>query len=171
MNEIITYSNCPVCKSSAIKFVLKAMDHTVSRKTFSIWQCTDCSFRFTQDIPAISSIGQYYQSDNYISHSNTSKGIINRLYHSIRKITLKQKRRLLKSSTSLSTGSLLDIGAGTGAFASFMQSSGWRITALEPDETARRIARETNRINLLPPDQLFQLTAESFDTITMWHVL
>jgi len=171
MNEIITYSNCPVCKSSAIKFVLKAMDHTVSRKTFSIWQCTDCSFRFTQDIPAISSIGQYYQSDNYISHSNTSKGIINRLYHSIRKITLKQKRRLLKSSTSLSTGSLLDIGAGTGAFSSFMQSSGWRITALEPDETARRIARETNRINLLPPDQLFQLTAESFDTITMWHVL
>lgn len=171
MNEIINYSNCPVCKSEAIKFVLKAMDHTVSHQSFAIWECADCRFRFTQDIPAISSIGQYYQSDNYISHSNTSKGIINRLYHSIRKITLKQKRRLLNSSTGLTSGSLLDIGAGTGAFASFMQSAGWRVTALEPDETARRIARETNRINLLPSDQLFQLTTESFDSITLWHVL
>ena len=171
MNEIITYSNCPVCKSETIRFVLKAIDYTVSRQSFSIWECAECSFRFTQDIPAISSIGLYYQSDNYISHSNTSKGVINRLYHSIRKITLKQKRRLLDSSIGMATGSLLDIGAGTGAFASFMQSAGWRVTALEPDETARRIAHETNRINLLPSDQLFQLAAESFNSITMWHVL
>jgi len=65
----------------------------------------------------------------------------------------------------------LDIGAGTGSFASFLQRSGWRLTGLEPDENARMVARDSNNITLLPADHLFQLPDESFDAITLWHVL
>lgn len=68
-------------------------------------------------------------------------------------------------------GQLLDIGAGTGAFASFMQQHGWQATGLEPDQAARETAYSINKINLLPSDELFRLPKETFDAITLWHVL
>jgi SAM-dependent methyltransferase len=165
------YAHCPVCQSPSIGYKLSVVDHTVSGQSFEIWECADCSARFTQQVPDVSSIGRYYQSDNYISHSDTSKGFVNSLYHLARKITLRQKRRLLQNFTGLTTGALLDIGAGTGAFASFMERAGWKVTALEPDETARKMARDTHSITLLPSDKLFHLPPGSFDAITMWHVL
>lgn len=171
MSTTIKYTQCPVCASAAIGPKLTAADHTVSQQAFEIWECADCTCCFTQDVPDEESIGTFYRSDNYISHSNTSQGLINRLYHSIRTITLKQKHRLIKNSTRLSTGSVLDIGAGTGAFAAFLQRSGWRVTGLEPDEAARVVASNSNNITLLPGEQLFQLPEESFDAITLWHVL
>jgi 2-polyprenyl-3-methyl-5-hydroxy-6-metoxy-1,4-benzoquinol methylase len=171
MDQLHHYTSCPVCTSNQIQKSLLVKDYSVSSENFEIWTCTACSFRFTQDIPTQSQIGKYYRSDNYISHTNTSKGLINRLYLFIRKITLCQKRSLLQSSTGLNTGTLLDIGAGTGAFASFMKSSGWRVTGLEPDQDARNRASSINGISLLPSDQLFAFPPESFDCITLWHVL
>jgi SAM-dependent methyltransferase len=127
--------------------------------------------RFTQDVPDAGSIGPYYQSDNYISHSNTSKGLVNRLYHLVRKQTLSDKYRLIGSATRTRQGKLLDIGAGTGAFVGYMQEKGWEVTGLEPDETARRVALADHRVELLEMDQLFDLPPDSFDAITLWHVL
>ena len=128
-------------------------------------------FCFTQNSPVAESIGKYYQSNNYISHSDTKKGIINQLYHSVRNITLTQKRKLLQKATGLQQGNLLDIGAGTGAFASTMKSAGWHITALEPDETARSNAKKNYGLDLRLPEELFTQASESFDAITLWHVL
>lgn len=65
----------------------------------------------------------------------------------------------------------MDVGAGTGAFSKTMKNAGWLVTALEPDETARQNALEKNGLALLSPDQLYQCKPDSFDAITMWHVL
>ena len=94
MSQIIHYTNCPVCGSDVIKNALKAKDFTVSGEIFSIAECNDCTLRFTQDVPDAVSIFPYYKSENYISHTNTSKGLINRLYQTVRRKTLKQKRKL-----------------------------------------------------------------------------
>lgn len=126
---------------------------------------------FTQDVPDEKSIGRFYRSDAYVSHSNTKEGLINNLYHRVRKITLEQKRKLVVASTRLKQGSLLDIGAGVGAFASHMEKNGWKITALEPDSTARNNAKIEFGISMQDPSKLFELTPASFDAITMWHVL
>ena len=171
MPQLIHYTICPVCASNKISKSLHVKDHSVSGETFELWTCQECSFRFTQDIPGQNEIGRYYKSDSYISHSDTNKGLVNRLYHLIRTITLRQKRSLVQQTTRLNTGTLLDIGAGTGAFAAFMKKSGWRVTGLEPDAEARRKATEVNNISLLPSDQLFELPSDGFDCITMWHVL
>jgi 2-polyprenyl-3-methyl-5-hydroxy-6-metoxy-1,4-benzoquinol methylase len=167
----ITYSSCPCCGSSALSKALVATDYLVSEKEFEIWECADCTLRFTQNVPDYNSISQYYQSGNYISHSGTNKGLINRLYHFVRKITLSDKRRLILSVTQMDNGRLLDIGAGTGSFVSHMQSNGWKATGLEPDEAARSNALAINGVNLLTPDAFFDFPADSFDVITMWHVL
>jgi transcription elongation factor Elf1 len=73
MNQVIHYSHCPVCGAAEIKNVLSATDHTVSGQVFPIAACGSCSLRFTQDVPDAASIGPYYKSENYISHTNTSK--------------------------------------------------------------------------------------------------
>ncbi|MBC7850151.1 MAG: class I SAM-dependent methyltransferase [Chitinophagaceae bacterium] len=171
MSNLITYTHCPVCGSTAISNSITVTDYSVSNENFQLWDCADCTLRFTQHVPDQQSIGRYYQSENYISHTDTNKGIINRLYHSVRKITLKQKSSLIQSATGLNSGSLLDVGAGTGAFSAFMKSAGWRVTGLEPDEQARIVANKNHGLSLLSTNHLFELPAESFDAITMWHVL
>ncbi len=168
---MIHYSSCPLCRSNSIQPALEAKDHTVSQETFPIWHCNACSARFTQDVPGQENIGAYYASAGYISHSDTREGIINNLYHIVRKRTLASKRKLVSKATGIHKGNLLDIGCGTGAFLHTMQSAGWTITGLEPDAAARVKAGELYNINPQEPNRLFELTPDSYDAITMWHVL
>ncbi|MEO6613376.1 MAG: class I SAM-dependent methyltransferase [Chitinophagaceae bacterium] len=171
MNTIIHYSNCPVCGSPEIKTILSATDHTVSGEVFPIAECGSCSLRFTQDIPDAASIGPYYKSENYISHTNSSKGLINRLYQSVRRRTLQQKRRLVETATHITRGNLLDVGSGTGAFVHTMKQAGWQVTGLEPDPDARLVAKQSFQVGLDDSNRIYQLPAASFDAVTLWHVL
>ncbi len=171
MAEKIHYTDCPACKSNTIKQVFTAKDYTVSHEVFAVWECNNCTLRFTQDVPDAAAIAPYYQSSAYVSHSDTTEGLINRLYHFVRGITLKSKRNLIKQDTELAKGSLLDIGAGTGAFSHTMQQAGWQVTGLEPDAAARKIASDKYGLQLQLPQQLYSLPTDAFDAITMWHVL
>lgn len=168
---MILYGKCPCCGQKNIAPALSTIDYTVSGKQFEIWECKNCTLRFTQNVPAENGIGPYYQSVDYISHSNTNEGLINRLYHKVRNRTLIQKQKMVEKITGKSAGSILDVGCGTGAFLHTMQQSGWQITGLEPDENARKKANELYNLNLDSPEKLFSLPAKSFDAITMWHVL
>ena len=125
---------------------------------------------FTQDVPAATAIGRYYNSEAYISHSDTQKGLVNRLYHVARKLTLAGKLKLITAATVKRSGSLLDIGAGTGAFLHTMQEGCWKIEGVEPDEGARKTAAKLYGLVLQPPSALFELPSENFDAITAWHV-
>ncbi|HEY9362172.1 MAG TPA: class I SAM-dependent methyltransferase, partial [Chitinophagaceae bacterium] len=167
----IHYNLCPVCGSTHLTKVLTVKDYTVSKEDFQLWECATCSLRFTQDVPDEASIIPYYKSEEYISHTNTDKGLINTLYKAVRKLTLTQKRKLINRVTGLKKGVLLDVGSGTGAFAGEMQKHGWVVTGLEPDEGARKIAQKDFGINLEPADSFYQLPPASFDAITLWHVL
>lgn len=167
----VFFTNCPSCRSSHIVSSLTAEDFTVSHQLFEIWHCGNCSLRFTQNIPDQSAIGRYYQSEDYISHSDTNRGVVNRLYRTVRNLTLRQKRRLVESVTHLSAGHLLDLGAGTGGFASVMKNAGWQVSALEPDEQARKKAAELYSVHIDDSSTFFDLGQKTFDAITMWHVI
>ena len=167
----VHYTRCPVCSSSDIARFFSAKDYTVSGEKFEIFQCNDCRLRFTQDPPDAASISRYYKSQEYISHTDTSKGLINKLYRSVRKNALKQKRRLVERETGIKQGRILEVGSGTGSFAAEMKNAGWQVTGLEPDADARRVAEEVNAIKLLQADELFKLSPGSYDVIALWHVL
>ena len=171
MSQRIHYTSCPLCGSTEIEQKLIVTDFTVSKERFPITICHSCTAMFTQDIPDASSIGPYYKSEEYISHTNTSKGLINRLYQSVRKRTIRQKRKLIENVTGLKQGALLDLGSGTGVFASAMQKYGWKVTGLEPDPDARKVASEINGIDLEDTGRFYELPDHSFDAITLWHVL
>ena len=167
----ISYQQCPVCSSDTIHPVLTAADHTVSREEFEIWECEQCLFRFTQHVPDENEIGAYYESEEYISHSNTRQGVINRLYHIVRSYTLRQKRNLVKEVSGLKTGSILDIGSGTGEFLNEMKSAGWETLGLEPNPDGRKQAKENYGLEIHEPDHLFRLEEDSVQVVSMWHVL
>lgn len=171
MSTTIRYTQCPVCGSTAIRNVLSVKDKSVSGETFPVDECGQCGLRFTQNIPDAESIIPYYRSDNYISHSNTAKGIINRMYQAVRKRTLKQKRKLVGRVTGIKKGVLLDIGSGTGAFVREMVMHGWQVMGLEPDEGARVVAREQFDTELKEINWFYELRDGVFDAITLWHVL
>ncbi len=168
---MIHYKNCPVCKSELIQEQLVAKDFTVTKNIFPIWQCNACTARFTQDVPEQDAIGAYYASANYISHSDTKRGIINSLYHLVRKSTLLSKRRLVINETGVVKGSILDIGCGTAAFLHTMKEADWAITGLEPDSAARAKAAELYQIQPQESAKLGELKPASYHAITMWHVL
>lgn len=171
MAFIINYDHCICCGSAAISRVFTCTDYTVSKEQFEIWKCGSCTFRFTQNVPSADYIGSYYQSSEYVSHSDTKKGLVNSLYHVIRGFTLKTKRKLITEVTGLKQGQLLDIGAGTGAFANEMQQAGWNVLGLEPDEFAREKALSNYDLKLEELASLNDLVGETFDAITLWHVL
>ena len=168
---MIEYKSCPNCGSGDISYILSAKDNTVSGEEFEIWECKNCSIRFTQNIPDQENIARYYQSEKYISHSDTNEGLVNKLYHLVRKRTLLKKQNLVEHSTKKKHGSILDLGAGTGAFLNTMQLAGWDSVGLEPDTTARKKARELYGLNLKESNELFSLASDNFDAITLWHVL
>jgi 2-polyprenyl-3-methyl-5-hydroxy-6-metoxy-1,4-benzoquinol methylase len=171
MPQLIHYNECPVCGSNKIKNVLTVKDHTVSGEEFTVMECEGCTLRFTQDVPDAESIGPYYKAEAYISHTNTSQGLVNSLYQKVRRRTLQQKRKLIEKVTGLKTGAMLDVGAGTGAFVHTMKEAGWQVTGLEPDTDARTVSQKDFGVALQPMDNFYVLPETSFDAITMWHVL
>lgn len=171
MSGIIHYTICPVCGSGEIKNIFSVKDHTVSGEIFPIAECKSCLLRFTQDVPDAAGILPYYKSEDYISHTDSSKGIVNQLYRMVRKKTLRNKRKLVEKITGLKNGQLLDVGSGTGAFVNEMNQNGWEVTGLEPDEGARMVAKKLYNIELDDINTFFHLPVNSFDAITLWHVL
>jgi len=171
MASTIHYQACPICASESIEKLYVAKDHTVSGESFEVWHCANCSGGFTQNVPDAATIGPYYAAESYVSHTDSDKGIINNIYHKVRRISLLTKKKLVNTLAHKTSGTLLDIGAGTGAFVHTMQTAGWQVTGLEPDATAAKQALLKYNIQLAPADTIYTLGNQAFDVITMWHVL
>lgn len=159
---------CPLCGGESFELFLESKDYSVSKEDFKIVECSTCSFRFTNPIPAENKIGQYYKSSHYISHTDSNKGLFNKIYKAVRKRAMKSKQALIESNVS--SGNLLDIGCGTGDFLLHMKGANWNVKGLEPDDDARRIAVGKD-IDVEHVDALHTLESSSCDIITMWHVL
>jgi SAM-dependent methyltransferase len=162
---------CPVCDENEFSTFLTCTDFFVSGEEFQIKQCKSCGFKITENIEDEESIGPYYQSENYVSHSNTTKGIINAVYHQVRKYMLGRKRRLVEKSSALRKGHILDVGTGTGFFLNEMKEYGWQVTGIEKSEEARKFAKSEFNLDNLPTEELFKLKEKEYDIVSLWHVL
>ena len=165
-----TLSQCPVCDSTSFSNYLNVDDYTVSKKEFTIQQCNACYFLFTNPRPELDSIGAYYQSEEYISHHDDSKGLMNRVYTSIRNYTIGKKIEMIGSLFS-KPGKLLDIGCGTGNFLQAVKHAGWETFGTEPDNEARNIASKRAGLTIFETIDDSAFRDKKFDIITMWHVL
>jgi 2-polyprenyl-3-methyl-5-hydroxy-6-metoxy-1,4-benzoquinol methylase len=165
------FSPCPICNKEDIGFLLHTKDYSLTKESFQIIQCSYCSLKYTDPVPNKDDIAPYYNFPDYISHTDNNQGIINKLYHKVRNRTLTQKTNWVQSLFTGYKGRLLEVGAGTGAFANAMTNKGWKVTALEPDVASRERALNIYQIQLDPIEDLYTLHESIFDVITLWHVL
>lgn len=169
--RIITLDSCPLCGKNTFVPVMECKDHFATGESFPVVRCEHCGFLCTQHFPAEEEMGRYYESPDYISHSNTTHGAMNTVYHWVRRWMLHSKARFLKREAHRKEGRLLDIGAGTGFFAHTMQRLGWQVQATEKSPTAREFAQNHWGLDVYPEDSLNDFEPQSFDVITLWHVL
>ncbi|MGL1884887.1 MAG: class I SAM-dependent methyltransferase [Reichenbachiella sp.] len=158
---------CPTCNSKEFINHIICDDHSVSKESFAITKCSNCDLLLTNPRPDQASIGKYYQSEDYISHTNQANNIVNRIYKVVRNITLKQKYNWLKAYKTKE--SILDYGCGTGHFLNFLNGKGWSTTGIEPDSQAREIAASINDSKIYP--NIDSLPNGKYGIITLWHVL
>ena len=168
---MVHHEACPLCSSRQTGLKFRCRDHFVSGSEFPVFQCLSCGFSFTQDYPEENEIGNFYESDDYISHNDTAPGFSNKLYRIARRMMLKRKKNLVNKITKLNRGTILDIGSGTGYFANVMQESGWKARGIEINEKARSFSAERFGLEVIAPDKIRELESASFDCITLWHVL
>lgn len=166
MNKI---SQCPICNGKVFIEFLETEDYFLTKNKFSIVQCEDCGFKLTNPKPKQEDLPQYYDSTEYISHSNADKGLVNKIYQIVRKFALKSKVKLI--DRYIDSGQVLDIGCGTGEFLNAMQQSKYEVTGIEPNEDARKQARRNYGLKVIDENQIKELRKTHFNVITLWHVL
>ncbi len=155
-------------KNKQTEFIVK--DHSISGEEFKIIENSEYGFLETTPQPSEEKLPLYYKSDDYISHTDSKRNIFETIYHSIRKIALKKKVKLI-NSFSLDDKKLLDIGCGTGDFLQVAKQNNWSVFGIEPDINARTIANKKTKNSVFNNDELTKFRAGSFDVITLWHVL
>lgn len=162
---------CPVCDNNNFNKVFDAVDHFSSKEVFPVCECSECGFRFTNNFPSEDLIGKYYDSPAYISHSDSDKGLTNRMYHLFRVLMLRRKVNLVKRELKQDNANLLDIGCGTGYFLHTAKKSGFTVTGIEKDDRAREKAITRFGLDIKDENAFFGIARSSFDVVTLWHVL
>ncbi len=149
------------------KHFLTVIDYSVSKETFDLYYDQDLDLLITSPQPSPENLGRYYESNDYISHTDSKRSLFEKAYHFVKGIALKNKLNLINNCSS-SKGNLLDIGAGTGDFLFTAKQNGWETIGVEPSEKAKGNAIGKG---IKFSDSTQDLESHSFDVITMWHVL
>ena len=149
------------------KHFLTVKDHSVSKEIFDLYHDEVLDMLITHPQPSLETLGKYYESEDYISHTDNKRSLFEKAYHFVKGIALKNKLNLINSFQP-NKGRILDIGAGTGDFLWTAQENGWQTIGVEPSLRAKEIAINKG-ISFV--ENTITLENNSFDVITMWHVL
>lgn len=149
---------------------IEVKDHSVSGEKFNLIYNQYEDILETSPQPKEDKLSEYYQSEDYISHTDTRRNLLEQVYHIVRRHALKKKLNLINSFAS-SEKKLLDVGCGTGDFLKAAKDNNWSVLGIEPNPEARKIANTKTNNSVYDITQLLELEANSFDVITLWHVL
>ncbi|SFC54324.1 class I SAM-dependent methyltransferase [Flavobacterium phragmitis] len=149
------------------KHFLTVKDHSVSKEIFDLYYDEELDMLITSPQPELQNLGKYYESEDYISHTDNKRSLFEKAYHFVKNIALQNKLNLINSEQP-QKGKLLDIGAGTGDFLLTAKNNGWETIGVEPSDRAKNIAKQKG-ISFV--EEISTLENNSLDVITMWHVL
>ena len=149
------------------KLYLTVKDHSVSNEEFTLYRDESIDLVFTYPQPEERKLAAYYESEDYISHTDGSRSLFEKAYQLVKQIALKNKLKYI-NDLQQTKGILLDIGAGTGDFLAIANQDGWQTIGIEPNDKAKSIAQNKG-VSLI--ENTKSLEDQSIDVITMWHVL
>ena len=146
---------------------IRVQDYSVSGESFDLLLDEELQLLKTHPQPSLENLPKYYESDDYISHTDGSRSLFEKVYQLIKRKAIRDKVKLI-TQRHPQKGQLLDIGAGTGDFLLEAKNQNWKITGIEPNDKAKTIALSKG---VSFTESLEALENHSFDVITMWHVL
>ncbi len=149
------------------KSFITVKDFSVSGESFSLLLNEEYQILKTHPQPTLDKLGSYYEFEDYISHTDGKRSLFEKMYHFIKRKAIRDKVSLINSHQPLK-GRILDIGAGTGDFLLECKNQNWEILGIEPNDKAKGIAVGKG---IKFGDTIEKLESNSFDVITMWHVL
>lgn len=159
---------CPSCKYPKFSNYKICKDYSVSSESFALVLCDKCQLIFTNPRPNQENIHTYYNSADYISHTNKANNPINILYKLVRNVTLRQKLNLIQKYTS--GKELLDYGCGAGTFLKFCQTNNYIVQGYEPNKQAAAQARNLLETPIITTQSQLK-TEHTYDIATAWHVI
>ena len=149
------------------EYFLICKDHSVTKEEFKLVKDAESDMLVTTPQPDAKNLFKYYESEDYISHTDSRRSLFEKIYQLIKQYSLNKKVRIIKQYSS-PKGRLLDVGAGTGDFLLSSKKRGWQIQGVEPNLKARKLADEKG-VHLL--EDIDEIANQKFDVITLWHVL
>jgi 2-polyprenyl-3-methyl-5-hydroxy-6-metoxy-1,4-benzoquinol methylase len=149
------------------KSFITVKDFSVSGESFSLLLNEEYQLLKTHPQPTLDKLGSYYEFEDYISHTDGKRTLFEKMYHFVKRNAIRKKVSLIHSYQPLK-GRILDIGAGTGDFLLEAKNQNWEILGIEPNDKAKGIAIGKG---IKFGDTIEKLESNSFDVITMWHVL
>lgn len=153
---------CPLCgRPSVATFVTTDRNRRIGHKHFHYRRCTGCETLFLSDPP--DDLGDYYPSDYY---QLAGRGEIE-TQSSSEAYKLDLVRRLVSS------GRMLEIGPGNGAFGLLAASAGFDYTGIEMDSRACMHLQDELGLSMIRSDRPEKALADlpRSDAIVLWHVL
>jgi 2-polyprenyl-3-methyl-5-hydroxy-6-metoxy-1,4-benzoquinol methylase len=163
-----------VIQSPKKKSYLNVKDHSVSGEEFELVYNEEFDFLETHPQPSEDKLGDYYESEDYISHTDAKRNVFEKVYHLVKGVALKRKLKLINSlihTNNSEDKKLLDVGCGTGDFLKTAKENSWKVFGIEPNENARAIANSKSENSVFNIEHLLKFEPQSFDVITLWHVL
>lgn len=151
-------------RTITMKSFLKTKDYAVSKESFELLY--DAGLEMLVTHPQPQNLETYYESEAYISHTDSKSSFTDALYQWVKKYSLRKKIKLIKNRSHKKV--LLDFGAGTGDFLAMAQTKGFKADGIEPNEKARTNA--TKKGIQLHRDAT-TITNKTYGIITLWHVL
>ena len=149
------------------KVKITTKDFLVTGESFDLLIDSTRDLLITSPQPNEQDLSKYYESNLYISHTDSKAGLMAFLYQYVKKYSLALKLRLILRLNG-SSGTLLDIGSGTGDFLKLAKDNGWEAKGVEPNAAARNLAKQKN---LEVFETIDVLSGQTYDVITLWHVL
>jgi len=163
--------------NAPLKPFLSCKDHTVSQDEFSLVIDVASGLLITSPRPEDKDLGSYYESEAYISHTDSNQTVLDRVYQTVKNYAIKKKLKLI-NTFDFKEKTLLDIGVGTGDFISICEKNNWNVVGVEPNQKARNTAekklqKEKTKVYRSVESLLngTETKPQTFDVITMWHVL
>jgi len=144
---------CPLCGSAALVSVDEA---------YNLSRCDSCGYVLDNPRPTMESIIRFYSAKGKYDAWLDLRGPYDRLW----------RRRLKKLLKHARPGNLLDVGAGVGQFLAIARPYFAGVFGTEVSESGVQAAREQYGVDLSRGlVETLDLDLESFDNITLFHVL
>jgi len=156
--------NCALCGGNDFKLISEK--DSKSKGKLLVCVCNACSMVSQNPVPTEQEVEQYYSTEYRQDYKQVFEP---KLKHVYRAGNLALNRLEFLTKNNVTSGKLLDVGAGGGEFTYVSSQLGFDSTGIEPNIGYSNYAKDQYQANV-KTGQLVDID-DKFDVITMFHVM